>query len=891
MRRRVSGWIAAAAALALLGGPVLAAPPDPRTLRLKGATFDPLGGPPETSLPPVHAHAAGVRGGYWVQFEGPITGADREALEGAGASVKGSVPMRALEVVMTEASRAAVEALPGVRSVLPAQPGLKLADTLREALASGDGERRLLLQVSLFPGEGEAAAGQLAGSGARVLGVEHGRAQSLAVVDVPAARVEALARAPLVRFLEPVYERRAHNDRGRFHSGATAVADDTFSTGLDTSLDGFDQSAGFQVRFGHLDGGMSFAHPDFQNGINNSWVTHESGASTTSGTAHGTHTAGSVIGDGGESNTVPATPPGSGSVSPDRFRGVVPEAALHHISFGNNYSDAFTLLRFSQLGVHVSTNSWGYCTRGACRSITDYNTNAAAWDDGIWDADTGTAGLQQTIVVFSAGNDGDGNSTGCSAGGNSPNDQVGTPGTAKNVITVAANETDRACNAYSDQVGDVIDFSSRGPVDPDGTGQGLFKPDVSHIGGDFVLSAEAAGSGGSGRDAPSACSNTGPNYRYEGGTSMSCPLTAGVAGMLVQDLVVNRSVPNPSPSLVKALLINGAVDLQPSGGCDYTFETEATRIEQGWGFVQAPASLYGPNGTPGQRNVHFENEVSTNAVATGETYQHTVSAPAGVPFKVSLVWTDYPATANSGSPLVVNDLDLEVVGPQDTFYGNNFTGNWSVPTGTGAVRDRYNVVENVYLSSTVGGSYDVIVRGQQVSQDQEPDKTGVNQDFSLVWSFPARPACDDGLDNDGDGRVDWAGGDPGCASQSDDTETSDLLVCDNGVDDDGDGFIDTVDPACSSGNPYVPDPNAPAELTQCQDGVDNDGEVGTDFDGGESILGVGNGDPEGPDPQCSGRPWKNRERSPSVKRCGVGFELVLVLLPLGGWLSRARRGS
>ena len=83
MRRRISGGIAAAAALALLGGPVLAEPPDPRTLRLKGATFDPLGGLPETPLPLVHAHAPGVRGGYWVQFEDPITGADREALEDA----------------------------------------------------------------------------------------------------------------------------------------------------------------------------------------------------------------------------------------------------------------------------------------------------------------------------------------------------------------------------------------------------------------------------------------------------------------------------------------------------------------------------------------------------------------------------------------------------------------------------------------------------------------------------------------------------------------------------------------------------------------------------------------------------------------------------------------
>ncbi len=158
--------------------------------------------------------------------------------------------------------------------------------------------------------------------------------------------------------------------------------------------------------------------------------------------------------------------------------------------------------------------------------------------------------------------------------------------------------------------------------------------------------------------------------------------------------------------------------------------------------------------------------------------------------------------------------------------------------------------------------------------------------------------CEDGLDNDDDGRVDWAGGDPGCASQSDDTETSDLLVCDNGVDDDGDGLIDTSDPACSSGDPYVPDPNALAELTQCQDGLDNDGQAGIDFDGGFSLDQDDDGlidavfNPDTPpvgaaDTQCVNRPWKNTEGS-SGRRCGLGFEFAL-LLPALMWLRQRRR--
>jgi len=199
-----------------------------------------------------------------------------------------------------------------------------------------------------------------------------------------------------------------------------------------------------------------------------------------------------------------------------------------------------------------------------------------------------------------------------------------------------------------------------------------------------------------------------------------------------QDLVVKRGVASPKPSLIKALLINGAVDLSPAGGCDYTFDTNQGSIAEGWGRVNAKNSLYGPGGSPATRNIEFENEVTANAVATGGVYTRTFSANAGTPAKVTLAWTDYPAAAGAVSPLVVNDLDLEVVDPNGvTYLGNRFTGNWSVIGGSA---DRHNVVENVYLQSPVTGTYTIKVKGFQVPQDQEPALAGVNQDFSLVWS-------------------------------------------------------------------------------------------------------------------------------------------------------------
>ena len=88
-----------------------------------------------------------------------------------------------------------------------------------------------------------------------------------------------------------------------------------------------------------------------------------------------------------------------------------------------------------------------------------------------------------------------------------------------------------------------------------------------------------------------------------------------------------------------------------------------------------------------------------------------------------------------------------------------------------------------------------------------------------------RAVCDNGRDDDADGRTDWPE-DPGCETAADDDERDPAVLpaCANGRDDDADGFTDWPD-----------DPNCEAaadafEQSDCSDGIDNDGDGGIDYD-------------------------------------------------------------
>ena len=121
--------------------------------------------------------------------------------------------------------------------------------------------------------------------------------------------------------------------------------------------------------------------------------------------------------------------PGSGT----QFRGMAYRAKIFSIStdtlFGSG-TDSYLQETAAKTNAFVSNNSWQYF------NDTEYDLSAASYDAAVRDALPERTGSQPMVYVFAAGNSGGGNEQG--TGGSA--DTIGSPGTAKNVITVGALE-------------------------------------------------------------------------------------------------------------------------------------------------------------------------------------------------------------------------------------------------------------------------------------------------------------------------------------------------------------------------------------------------------------------------------------------------------------------
>lgn len=710
---------------------------------------------------------AGRTAYYLVKLVGPPTSEWLQALQSRGAEIHGSLPGFTLLVGILPEHLEGVRSEPWVEEVTPYRPTMKVSPKLRRGVrreldAAGlasvtaeevEDQQPQMVEVSVFPGESvNEVAARVRENGGTVLTT---LPQSLVATVSPSVIAE-LADLQGIQAILPHALPELHNDQ------ATLVIQVPLAhTFADLTLKGTNQIVG--IADSGLDTGDSATiHPDVRGRVAGmtSWPTGAGLAPFTNDPpgnddgpadpdiAHGTHVTGSVLGNGAAAVAAGAGPVPSGTapeaqlffqavaqrvnwktaqqlaaagLSP--FRNPWPPPASGLYGLPNDLTALFQ--QAYAAGARIHTNSWGAPSHGV------YDQNASAVDQFMWNN-------PDILILFSAGNDGvDEDSDGVI-----DPDSIGSPGTAKNCLTVGASENNRPRGSdpppaldrnwdqlqryprlgpaghISDNVDGMAAFSSRGPTD-----DLRIKPDVVAPGTNVlsmlssVYPASQVPLWGRLPDGHQLR----PFYCWSGGTSMATPLVAGAAALIRQHIVKQRGhlQPNrkPSGALIKAFLVNGAVAMP--GQFPGEIPAGPNPVD-GFGRIDVTQSL-----TPEPLHRTLFADEPDHGVSTGEMRTYQVQpADHSKPLKVTLAWTDAPALVGVGG--LVNQLYLQVQAPDGSVTDGDVT---PFPTAT-------NNVQQVVIAAPAAETYTIRVRGISVTQGAPGATPGPNprQDFALAIS-------------------------------------------------------------------------------------------------------------------------------------------------------------
>lgn len=658
-------------------------------------------------------------------------------LAGAGVELVSYIPHNAYLIKADDTDSVNWEMFPFVQWAGPYEAFYKLSDEMLVRVTEEDQSELtpadldtpefVSLNILFFPGEEEKTIAKIENLLGQVVRQVKKNKISMATIVIPSHHISQLAQLDGVRWIEHEPMLMKHNDLARIVTNVTTtITNHPTLTGKgvvvnvnDTGID--DTHPAFA-----LNPALPTSYPANNTRIRNySWNTGERGDDN----GHGSHVAGSILGSGALSNTIVSSP---GSSMPYNAAGMAPEAevVMFEIFNGGGIDNEKIIEDAYTQGARISSNSWGYNSFFGPLAI--YDINAAIWDAGVRDAVDLQNGDQPLCALFAAGNAGGGQSNGLGGYENT----VTSPGTAKNVITVGASELLREATNHNnpsmcDNTNQIASFSSRGPVSEGTTGR--IKPDIVAP-GVYVLSvqssqlAESPDSSPLSWDFKAGNVDSGPHYQFMSGTSMATPVTTGIATLLYQYYRDQGKI--ISPALMKALLINGARSL----GSLYDFNPQASIIYQGWGGVNLSNSIDGPNGPGDPNDLLVFDQSDLGYLQTGDTASTQVAINvAGNPLRITLVWTDPPGNP-SADIILVNDLNLKIIAPDNTvYYGNNFpTGSvWSASDGT---PDTVNNVENVYIENAQVGVYQINVMAHSINADACSSTTNIDQDFALVIS-------------------------------------------------------------------------------------------------------------------------------------------------------------
>jgi len=655
-------------------------------IELEAYRFDPQAGEPTVPADLEAVEGSQGEGVYFVvQATGPVTDAWREALESAGARLYGYLPESAFLVGLEPGARERLSARADVAWIGPFRPAYKISPAIgTQTFVSPprQADDHLMLLVRVFR-DLDGVATRIEALGGEVLDrTDDGFSLRLLVRALPDL-VPAIARLNDTWWIEEQPEFLTMNNVTKWVtqsnvSGWTPLWDQGINGEgmLATIMDsGVDYNSCWFRETGNAQPGPSHRkvidYSIFGGGV----------AYDGCDTGHGSHVAGTMCGD--QSYINPGNHNYNGMAYKAKFTvqdvGADDWSAcnLGTIAVPSSLSAAFTASY--NLGARVHQNSWG--------------STSNAYDGYCVDVDNAMWNYPEYLVCFAAGNSGPSAST------------VGSPGTAKNCITVGA------CRQAPEQ-NTMASYSSRGPAS-----DGRTKPTVTAPGGEsptYITSVD----NNPGNPPSPTCQTASSPFQ---GTSMATPCVSGMA-LNLQQYFCAGFYPDgeaggdgffPWAATVKAMVVASTSDMATG---------DIPNNNEGWGRVLLDNAMYFDGDT---REVIVEQVAP--GLTTGQTWSRTFDVDAtGEPLVVAVVWTDYPGTSGSGVKLV-NDLDVVLTAPGGAQYkGNVFSGGFSAPGGS---HDRLNVEEGVRLSSTPPGAYTLEVRGYNVPHGPQPFAVVINGAF------------------------------------------------------------------------------------------------------------------------------------------------------------------
>lgn len=454
---------------------------------------------------------------------------------------------------------------------------------------------------------------------------------------------------------------------------------------------------------------------------------------------HGTHVCGSALGSGQHvsQGLIEGTAPDADLIVQSLFSGFDDWGSTKlggiPVDLGPLFGQAY------QHGARIHSNSWGTpLPRNLVQRPYDGKTESI--DRFVWEH-------QDFTILFAAGNDGQDQDF----DGTVNERSLGAEASAKNCITVGASENYRpnltsgpknlpytygtffpkkfTKNPLKDdhQANNpegLAAFASRGP-----TAEGRLKPDIVAP-GTAILSARSRKkklTGGINKAGESGDDK----YMYLSGTSMATPLVAGCCALIRESLLHSgyrdedvAGKKSPTGSLIKALLINGAVPVKGQYMPD-NIGTEPNP-HSGFGRVNVSNSLVKTNDKFLGYCIGVVDEAEEESVkfdipipSTTEGVNGNTTIPSGnLTLKVTMVYADQPGGA------LINDLNLVVMVGDKERHGNQVASVFEPESVDGY--DRRNNVEQVVWPNVSGDSAQIVVRPYRMLDDVP---------FACAWRF------------------------------------------------------------------------------------------------------------------------------------------------------------